>query len=54
MLGDSRFDAIGARLCKVDFIGVSYGYGSVDEMKEQGAISIVDYPEELLKYIVNG
>ena len=54
MLGDSRFDAIGARLCKVDFIGVSYGYGSVDEMKEQGAVAIADSPGELLKYIVNG
>ena len=53
MLGDSRFDAIGARLCGVDFIGVSYGYGSVDEMKEQGAVAIVDSPEEILKYIVN-
>lgn len=54
MLGDSRFDAIGARLCGVDFIGVSYGYGSVDEMKEQGAIAIADSPGEILKYIVNG
>ena len=53
MLGDSRFDAIGARLCGVDFIGVSYGYGSVDEMKEQGAVAIVDSPGEILKYIVN-
>ncbi len=54
MLGDSRFDAIGARLCGVDFIGVSYGYGSVDEMNEQGAVAIADSPGELLKYIVNG
>ena len=45
MLGDSRFD---------DFIGVSYGYGSVDEMNEQGAVAIADSPGELLKYIVNG
>lgn len=54
MLGDSRFDAIGARLCGVDFIGVSYGYGSVDEMNEQGVVAIADSPGELLKYIVNG
>ena len=53
MLGDSRFDAIGARLCGVDFIGVSYGYGSVDEMNGQGAIAIVNSPEEILKYIIN-
>lgn len=51
MLGDSRFDAAGARLCGIDFIGVSYGYGSVEEMKREGAIAIADYPEELLKYL---
>ena len=51
MLGDSRFDAAGARLCGIDFIGVSYGYGSVEEMKREGAIAIADSPEELLKYL---
>ena len=51
MLGDSRFDAAGARLCGIDFIGVSYGYGSVEEMKREGAIAIADFPEELLKYL---
>ena len=51
MLGDSRFDAIGAKLCGVDFIGVSYGYGSVDEMKQAGAIAITDSPEDILKYL---
>ena len=51
MLGDSRFDAMGAKLCDVDFIGVSYGYGSVEEMKNIGAIAIADSPGELLKYL---
>lgn len=37
MIGDTYFDARGARLCKVDFIGVEYGYGSVERMKEEGA-----------------
>lgn len=37
MIGDTYFDAKGAKLCNVDFIGVEYGYGSVERMKEEGA-----------------
>lgn len=51
MLGDSRFDAVGAKLCGVDFIGVSYGYGSVDDMLKEGVAAIADSPKELLKYL---
>lgn len=51
MIGDSRFDAFGARECGVDFIGVSYGYGSVDEMKQLGALAIADAPCELMNYL---
>lgn len=37
MLGDTYFDARGARLCSVDFIGVKYGYGDLEQMKAEGA-----------------
>lgn len=36
MIGDTRFDAEGAREAGVPFIGVLYGYGSRLEMEEQG------------------
>lgn len=48
MLGDTRFDAKGARLCGVDFIGVTYGYGSEDAMRKQGATVFADSPRALL------
>lgn len=35
MIGDTRFDAEGARLSGVDFIGVLHGYGTQQEMQEQ-------------------
>ena len=47
MLGDTWYDAQGARLCNVDFIGVRYGYGDVEAMKEQGAAAFADAPGEL-------
>lgn len=53
MLGDSRYDAIGAKLCRVDFIGVSYGYGSVDEMQKAGAKAIAGSPGELSKILLS-
>lgn len=37
MIGDTYFDAKGAKLCDVNFIGVEYGYGSIQRMIEEGA-----------------
>ena len=48
MLGDTWYDAQGARLCNVDFIGTTYGYGEVDAMREQGAEVFAAAPEELI------
>lgn len=48
MLGDTWFDAKGARLCGVDFIGVEYGYGDKAAMQEQGATVFAKNPQELL------
>jgi len=51
MIGDTWFDAKGARLCDVDFIGVLYGYGIYDSMKEQGTEMFAKTPLEILSYI---
>lgn len=48
MVGDTHFDAKGARLAGVDFLGVTYGYGSVEGMAQYGAVGFADSPEELL------
>ena len=37
MIGDTHFDAKGAAYNKVDFIGVSYGYGTKEAMQQAGA-----------------
>ena len=45
MIGDTRFDAEGARLAGTDFIGMLHGYGTREEMREQfpGARFAVDF-----------
>ncbi len=51
MLGDTYFDARGARLCGVDFVGVKYGYGSTDAMQNEGAEVFADTPADILSII---
>lgn len=51
MIGDTWFDAKGARLCNVDFIGVLYGYGTYESMKAEKATMFAETPSEILKHI---
>ena len=47
MIGDTHFDARGARLAGVDFIGVTYGYGTKEGMESCGAVGFADSPQAL-------
>ena len=51
MVGDTKYDVLGAKAHGIPAIGVSWGYGSVDEMEEAGAIGIADTMEQLLELI---
>lgn len=52
MIGDTYFDARGARQCGIDFIGVEYGYGSTQTMKDEGAALFAKMPNELLPLLI--
>jgi phosphoglycolate phosphatase len=47
MVGDMRFDIIGAREQGLHAIGVSYGYGTIEELREAGADAIARDAGEL-------
>lgn len=47
MIGDRAEDMIGAQSVGIDSIGVEYGYGTSDELKNAGATYIVKSVEEL-------
>lgn len=51
MVGDTVFDVLGAAVHKISTIGVSWGYGSVSEMENAGAISIAQNTNELYQMI---
>lgn len=52
MIGDTKFDCKGAVHCKVDFIGVTYGYGTLSDMKSEGGTVFVDKATDLLNLIL--
>jgi phosphoglycolate phosphatase len=47
MIGDRKHDLVGATANDMHPIGVSYGYGSVDELSDAGAVAIAGSPAEL-------
>ena len=47
MIGDRAEDMIGAQSVGIDSIGVEYGYGTVDELKNAGATYIAKTVDEL-------
>ena len=47
MIGDRKHDLIGAIANNIRPIGVSYGYGSMEELKMAGATAIAASPVEL-------
>lgn len=47
MVGDRAHDVEGAHLNAIDCIGVGWGFGSIDELTEAGALTIVDHPHEV-------
>ena len=47
MIGDRKYDILGAQKIGVDSIGVLYGYGSLEELKEANPNYIIENVEEL-------
>ena len=48
MVGDTAYDVIGAAEHGIPTVGVSWGYGKVEEMMASGAVAIANTTEELL------
>lgn len=52
MVGDRAEDMIGAQTVGIDSIGVEYGYGTFDELKNAGATYIAKTVEELKSLLI--
>ena len=53
MVGDTKFDIIGAKAHGIPGIGVSWGYGKVEQMQEAGAVAIAESMDALLSLLIS-
>jgi phosphoglycolate phosphatase len=51
MIGDRSHDVVGAKANGIDAIGVTYGYGSREELVAAGAIHLCASPREIAQFI---
>lgn len=53
MVGDRSHDVHGAKSHNIECLGVTWGYGSYDELESSGAAAITNSPEEILSFVLN-
>lgn len=51
MVGDRKYDIIGAVSCGLDCIGVRFGYAEPGELEENGAVYIAENADDLYAYL---
>lgn len=52
MIGDREYDISGANDSSLDSIGVLYGFGGSEELRQAGATQIAKSTEEVVKYVL--
>lgn len=52
MVGDRKFDILGAKANNMDSVGVLFGYGGKEELTNAQATYIIETPEELLNIVL--
>ncbi len=51
LIGDTKYDAVGARDAGIGCIGITYGFGSRQELEENAAEPVFDSIEEVVAYL---
>lgn len=51
MVGDRKYDVIGAKKCGVECIGVRFGYAEPGELEREGAVYVAENADDLYKYL---
>lgn len=52
MVGDRKYDIEGAKMCGIDSVGITFGYGSRGELEESGADYIADSFDDVVSIIL--
>ncbi len=51
LIGDTKYDAIGAKTVDIDCIGITYGFGTREELIEHGACQVYDTIDEVVEVL---
>ena len=51
MVGDTKFDILGAKAHGIPAVGVAWGYGEISDMRAAGAAAIAENPQQLLEIL---
>lgn len=51
MVGDTKYDAAGARRAGIDFVGVLYGFGTREEMEREQAANFAETVDALEEFL---
>lgn len=51
LIGDTKFDVLGAKEAGIDCIGVTYGFGTREELETAGALAVMDTAQEVGAYL---
>jgi phosphoglycolate phosphatase len=51
LIGDTKYDAVGAAKAGIDCVGVTYGFGSREELMDAGAVAVFDTLAEVEAYL---
>ena len=51
MVGDRKYDVIGAKKCGVDCVGVRFGYAEPGELEAAGAVYVAEDADDLFDYL---
>lgn len=53
LVGDRKYDVIGARQCGVECVGVGFGYAEPGELYENGAVYVAEDTDGLYAYLMD-
>ena len=53
MVGDRKYDVLGAKKCGLDCVGVRFGYAEPNELEEYGAVYIAKTADDLYNYLTD-
>lgn len=51
LIGDTKYDVLGAKAAGIDCVGVSFGFGTREELLEAGAVAVFDTMAEVEQYL---